>query len=181
MLLSGHLYCVAITFKMIEQVEQWICVKFCVKPEHSSAETIWMIQKTAARGNWWLTASSWQRTCSCVTSPTEAFGETSNHPGDSASLQPRFGVLRLLGFPKTKVIFEREEISDCHWDSGKYNRAADGNWENCVRFQGAYSEGYWGVIVLCTVFLVPCIFYNKCLYFSYHMAGYILDRSHTIL
>ena len=40
------------------------------------------------------------------------FGEMSNHPGDSAPLQPRFGALRLLAFPKTKITFEREEISD---------------------------------------------------------------------
>ena len=36
----------------------------------------------------------------------------------------------------------------------KCDRAADGDWENCVRSQGAYFEGYWGVIVLCTMFLV---------------------------
>ena len=30
---------------MTEQVEQWISIKFCVKLEHSSAETIQMIQK----------------------------------------------------------------------------------------------------------------------------------------
>ena len=29
-----------------------------------------------------------------------------------------------------------------------------------------------------TLFLVPCIFFNKCLYFSYYMAGYLLDRPH---
>ena len=25
-------------------------------------------------------------------------------------------------------------------------------------------------------FLVSCIFFNKCLYFSYYVAGYLLDR-----
>ena len=82
------------------------------------------------------------------------FGKTSHHPGDSAPLQPRFGALQLLAFPKTKTTFEREEISDCWWDSGKYKGAADGDWENWVRSQGAYFEGDWGVIVLCTIFLV---------------------------
>ena len=43
--MSEHVYCVAITFKMTEQVEQQISIKFCVKLEHSSAETIQMIQK----------------------------------------------------------------------------------------------------------------------------------------
>ena len=28
-------------------------------------------------------------------------------------LQPRFGILQLLAFPKPKITFEREEISDC--------------------------------------------------------------------
>ena len=39
------MHCVAITFKMTERIEQRICFKFCVKLEHSSAETIQMIQK----------------------------------------------------------------------------------------------------------------------------------------
>ena len=39
------MYCVAVTFKMTEPVEQQICIKFCVKLGHSSMETIPMIQK----------------------------------------------------------------------------------------------------------------------------------------
>ena len=105
-------------------------------------------------GYWLLVASSRQHTCSCILSHAEIFGETSNLPSDSAPLQPRFGAPWLLAFPKTKITFEREEISDRRWDSGKHDRAADGDWENCVRSQGAYFEGEWGVIVLCTMFLV---------------------------
>ena len=41
--LSDHVYCVAIALKMTEQVEQQIYIKFCIKLEHSSAETIQMI------------------------------------------------------------------------------------------------------------------------------------------
>ena len=134
-------------------VEQWICIKFCIF-EHSSAETIWMIQKAAAMGNWWLAASSQQRAHSCLTSYAEFFGETSNHPGDSVPLWPRLGALWHLPFPKTKMTFEREEISDHQWDSGKCDRAADGNWKKCVRSQGAYFEGDWVIIVLCAMFLV---------------------------
>ena len=44
--LSEHVYCVALTFQMTELVEQRICITFCVKLEHSSMETIHMIQKT---------------------------------------------------------------------------------------------------------------------------------------
>ena len=67
------------------------------------------------------------------------FGETSNHPGDSDPLQARFGALWLLAFPKTKITFEREEISDHRSDSRKYDGTADGDWKNCVRSQGAYT------------------------------------------
>ena len=124
------------------------------KLEHSSTETILMIQKAAAMGSWWLTASSWQHIRSSITSPAEFFDETSSHPSDSAPLQPRFGALNLLAFPKTKISFEREEISDYWWNLGKYDGAADGNWENCVGSQCAYFEGNWGVTVLCTMFFV---------------------------
>ena len=148
--LSEHVHCVAIAFKMTEQVKQWICIKFCIKLERFSVETIWMILKAAAIGSWWLAASSQQCICSCITSHPEVFGEISNHPGDSAPLQPRFGALWLLAFPKTKITFERV-ISDLQWNSGKQDGAADGDWENCVRSQGAYYEGDWGVIVLCTM------------------------------
>ena len=173
--LIERVYCVAAAFKMTERVQQWICTKFCIKLEHSSLETTRMIQKATAVGNWWLAASSRQCACSRITSPAEFFDETSSHPDDSAPLQPAFGTPRLLAFPKTEITFEREEILDCQWDSGKYDRAADGDWENCVRSQGSYFEGDWGVIVLCIMFLVSCIF-SKCLYFLYYLAGYLLDR-----
>ena len=43
--MSEHVYCMVIAFKMTEQVEQRICIKFCIKLEHSSTETIQMLQK----------------------------------------------------------------------------------------------------------------------------------------
>ena len=42
--LSKHVYCVAVAFKITKLLEQQICIKFCVKLEHSSEETIWMTQ-----------------------------------------------------------------------------------------------------------------------------------------
>ena len=51
MLLSEHVYRVAIAFKMTEQVKQQICIKLCIKLEHSSTETIWVIQRATAMGN----------------------------------------------------------------------------------------------------------------------------------
>ena len=84
--LCEHAYCVAVACKMTERVEQWICIRFCVKLEHSSVETIQVMYKAAAMGNWWSTASSLQRACSGIMSHAEVFGETSNHPGDSAQI-----------------------------------------------------------------------------------------------
>ena len=48
--LSEYMYCEAIVFKMNEPVEQQICIQFCVKLEHFSAETIQMIQKGCSYG-----------------------------------------------------------------------------------------------------------------------------------
>ena len=52
MTLSEHVYCVIATFKMTEQVEQEICIKFFIKLEHFSAETIRMILEATAMGKW---------------------------------------------------------------------------------------------------------------------------------
>ena len=61
---------------MAEWAEQWICTKFCIKLDHSSMETIQMIQKAAAMGNWWLAAvSTRQHACLYIISPAEVFGE----------------------------------------------------------------------------------------------------------
>ena len=66
--------------------------QFCMKLEHSSAETILMIQKAVAMGNWhWLlNHDNVPAHASCL---EQYFGETPNHAGDSAPLQPRFDVL----------------------------------------------------------------------------------------
>ena len=155
--------------------------KFYVKLKHSSTETIWMIQKAAARSSWWLAASSRQHTYSCIMSHAEFFGETLNHQGDSGLLKLRFGALWHLAFPKTKIqtadelqentmgqliVIPTEDFAECF---EQWKRC----WENCVRSQGAYSEGDWGIIVLCTMFLVPSSINVS---FSHYMARYLLDR-----
>ena len=101
--LSEHVSCVVVTFKMTEWVEWWICIKFCVKLEHSSTETIWMIQKAAAMGNCGLVASSWQRAHSWFMSRVEFFGKTSNHPGELDPHTPWIWHHATYGFsPKLK-------------------------------------------------------------------------------
>ena len=108
MLLNKHVHCVAVTFKMTEWVEQRICIRFCVKLEHSSAETIQVTQESAAVGNWWLAASSQRHTHSCITSRAEFFGETSNHPGDSAPYSPDLVPCDFWLFPKLKSPLKRK-------------------------------------------------------------------------
>ena len=120
---------------------------------------------------WWLAASSWHCARSCIMFHEEFFGKTSNHPGDSALLQPRFGALWLLAFPKTKITFERDEISDRQWDSGKYGGAADGDWENC---EVPGCEVLWrGLRHHWPMYNVSCIFFSKCLFLIVH--GWILS------
>ena len=146
--LSEHVYCVAIAFKMTEQVEQQICIKFCTKLQHSSAETIGMIQKAAAMGIWWLAASSWECACLCVTSHAEFLAKYQI----TQVTQPPTAQ---IWCPVTSGFFplKRKRSSDHRWDLGKHNRAADGNCENGVRSQGTYSEGDWGVIVQLQCFM----------------------------
>ena len=83
-------------------VEQWICIKFYIKFEHSSTETTQMIQKAAAMGNRWLAALSQQHTFSCIASCAEFFGETSNHPGHPDPHSPDLEPCDFWLFPKLK-------------------------------------------------------------------------------
>ena len=146
MQLIEHVHCVGVTFKMTEQVEQRICIKFCVKLEHSSVETIWMIQKAAAMGNWWLTALSWQRACSCIMSLAEFFGETANHPGHTAPLQPRFGTWWLLSFPKLTFWLYQNHL----WKGRDFRSS--------MRFRKMWRGSWWWLGELCEV--PTCLFWR---------------------
>ena len=164
----NNVYCVAITFKITEWVEQQICIRFCIKFKHSSVDTIRMIQKAVAMGNWWLTAPSWQHTCSCITCHKKFLAkqqvtQVSQHPYSPDLVPYDFWL-----FPKLKSPLKGKRFQTINKIQEKYNRAADGNWENCVRSQGAYFKGDWGIIVLCTMFLVSCILFRKCLFFILH-------------
>ena len=121
--LSEHVYCVAVTFKMTDLIEWQICMKFCIKVEYSSTESIWMIQKATPMGNWWLAVHHYSAPthASCL---MQSFWQNIKTPRCLSPLQPRFGTQWLLAFPKTKITFEREEISEHWWDSGK----SPGSW-----------------------------------------------------
>ena len=68
-----------------------------------------------------------------ITSHAEFFWQNIKSPRWLCPLQLRFGALWFWAFPQTKITFEREEISDCRWDSGKYDRPADGD-SSCKGF-----------------------------------------------
>ena len=106
------------------------------------------------------------------------FEKRQNHPGDSALLQRWFGALQLLACPKTKITFEREEILDHWWDSGKYKM---GSWWQLGELCKVPRCLLWrGLRYHCPVYNVSCIF-SKFLYFACYLAGYFLDRPHYTL
>ena len=121
-LLSEHAYCVAITFKMTERVEQQICLKFCVKLKCSSMETIWMMPQLWATGDWQLHHDNASN--SCITS-CAVFWWNIKSPRWLSPTTAQVWHPVTSGFSQNKVTFEREEISDHRWDSGKYDGAAD--------------------------------------------------------
>ena len=138
-------------------------------------ETIWMIQEARAIGNWWLATSSWQCAHSCITSHA---GFLAKHPITQVTqpcYRPDLAPCDFWLFLKLKSSLKGKRFQTIHeiWENMMG--------QNCERSQGAYFEGDWGVIVLCTMFLVSCTFFNKCLYFSYYMAGYLLARPFIFL
>ena len=105
--LSEHVYCVTVTFKMTEQVEKRLCIKFCIKLEHSSTETIQMIQKTAGMGtgDWQLHhATDASRRMQTFLAKHQITQVT------QSPYSPDLVPSNFLAFPKTKITFEREEF-----------------------------------------------------------------------
>ena len=103
------MYCVAVTFKMTEQLEQQICIKSCIKLEHSSTETIQMMQRMQlwAPGDWQLYHDNVPTHASHLLQRFLA-----KHQITQVAQAPYSSDLRLMPFPKTTITFEREEISD---------------------------------------------------------------------
>ena len=91
--LSEHVYCVAIAFKMMEKVEQQLCMKFCVELEHFSEDTILIESEGPSDGL--LVIGSFIKITHLLMYHLSCgvFWEMSNHPGDSVPLQFRFGAL----------------------------------------------------------------------------------------
>ena len=174
--LSEHVYCVSVTVKMTEWVEQQICIKFCIKLEHSSTETIWMIQRAAAIGNWWLTASSQQSLSYYALSLMQNFSV--KHQITQMTQSPNSPDLEPCNFwlsPKLKSPFK-----------GKRFQIINEIQENMTGQLMAIGRTVWGHKVLtlrgteaslsyvqCFLYLVTSI--NVSIFHIY-MAGYFLDR-----
>ena len=124
-------------------------ILLCVKLEHYSAETVWMIQKATAVGNWWLAVSS-QCTC-CTMSCAEILVKQQitqvSQPLSSPDLAPcDFWLIPKL---KSPLIGERfQNVSQ--WDSG-----------NTMGQLMAIGRTVWGVKVPTWRGLRPhCLMYN---------------------
>jgi hypothetical protein len=63
------------------------------------------------------------------------YSKTSHYRGMSAPQQPRFGSLRLLGFPKAKIAFESKEIGKCdgHTLHKLSQRRLTADWLNALK------------------------------------------------
>ena len=161
---------------MTEWAEQRICVKFDIKHEHFSAETIWVIQKPQL----W-TSGDWQLHHDDVPTQASHFMKSflakyritqGTQPPCSLDLVPYDFWL----FPKLKSSLK-----------GTWFQTTDKIQENTMRQLMSTGRTVWGpkvpawkrieaFIVLRTMFLISCIFFNNCLYFSHYIAGYLPYR-----
>ena len=109
--------------KWLSEYSKRISIKFCVKLEHSSMETIQMIQKAPAMGSQWVAAAPQQRAHLHITSSVD-FWQNAKSPRWLSPLTAQIWWHALLDFPQTKITFEREEISD--WM--RFRKIQQGNW-----------------------------------------------------
>ena len=147
--------------KWLSELEQWICIKFCVKLEHSSTETIQMIQKATAMGNWWLAVHH-----DNAPARAEFFGKTSitlmtqpPYSPDLVSYNYFLGQPRQLSYSFPQIWWSS------WWRLGELCEVP--------RYLLWRELGHH-----CPVNNVSCIFFSKYLYFSYCMARYFLGRPH---
>ena len=112
--LCGH------TLKMPERVEQWICIRFCIKLEHFPCRNY---SDDSGRSFGQLVISSFFTTVRLLMhhaqGRSECFGKTANHPGDSAPNSPDLApcdfrlFLKLKSPLKGKRFQTNHEIQEC--------------------------------------------------------------------
>ena len=104
MRLNEHVYRVAVTFKMTERVEQWIRITFCVKLEHCLCGKYFDDAEGRSYGQ--QVIASFITTVHLLVH--HVLCRVFRWNIKSPRWLPRFGALRLLAFPKTKITFERD-------------------------------------------------------------------------
>ena len=153
---------------MTEQVEQRICIKFCMKLEHSSVEAIWMIQKATAMGKLRI-GSFITTTCLLMyyISVKSFLVKQQITKVTQPSNSPDLASCDLWLFPKLKSPLKGKRFQK-RWQSSWWHLRELCEVPRCLLWRGLRHH--------CPMYSVSCIFFSKCLYFSYYMAGYLLDR-----
>ena len=133
--------------------------------------------------NDWASRSANLQQCACAFYSSRAgffFGKTSHHSDLSAycHLQPRFGSLQFLAFPKAKIAIERGEICECdgHTTHKSSQLSLTAGWlatwkSDCSQMCNKVSTD-WLPSYIMAMQLVLKIF---------KMAEYFLDRPHMYL
>ena len=172
--LSEHVYCVAITFRMTEQVEQRICIKVCVKLQHSSMETIRMIQKATAMGKWWLAASSEQHACSCIMSRAEILVKYQITQVTQSPYSPDLVPCDFWLFPKLKSPMKGKTFQTINKIQENMTRQLMGTGRTVWAPKVPTLKGSEASLPCVQCFL--CLVSSRNVLFSYYMAAYLLDR-----
>ena len=157
---------------MTERVEQQICIKFCIKLEHSSMETIRMIQKATAMGNWWLQLHHDNMPTHASRLMQSFLAKHQITQVTQPPYNPGLAPCDFCLFPKWKSSLK-----------GKRFQTINDIQENTMGQLGELCEVtrclLWRELRHhCPMYYVSYIFFNKCLHFSYYMAGYLLNRLH---
>ena len=158
--LSEHVYCVAVAFKMTERVEQWICIKFCIKLEQSCTETILMVQKSTAMGNWWLAVSSRQHSHSHIMPGAEFLVKYQITQVTQPPYIPDMVPCDFWLFPKLKSPLKQRRFQTTY----EIQEKMMGQLMAIGRTVWGPKVPTWkGTWCHCPVYDVSCIFFNKCL------------------
>ena len=142
MLLSEHVYCVATAFKMTEEVEQHICIKFCVKLGHSSTETDDSDDSEGCSYGQLVIGSFIKTTCllmhhiSCrVFLAKHQITQVTQHP-----YSPDLAPCNFWLTPKLKSPLKEKRFQTVHEIQEHMMGQLMGAWENGVRSPGTYLE-----------------------------------------
>ena len=157
-----------------QQVEQGICIKFCVNPLQKLFGWFRRLQLWAT-GDWQLHHNN---VSTCASHFVQRFlvkyqiTQVTQPP-----YSPDLTTCGLWLFPKLKALFKAKRF-----------QAVSEIQENTMGQLMAIRRTVWGpklpalkgseASMSCVQCFVSCIFFKKCHCFPYHTAGYFLDRNH---